>query len=61
MKKLLLFVATIFLMSSNVSYADCYEPTYFAIECDTQGFYPCATLPCNDDEGGETEKPKEIG
>jgi hypothetical protein len=59
MKKLLLMLSTIILMSSSVTYADCYEPTYFALECDSQGFDPCATLPCNDDDDKEVKK--EIG
>ncbi|RUA34614.1 MAG: hypothetical protein DSY77_04605 [Bacteroidetes bacterium] len=47
----LLFSATLFVF--NNSYGDCYEPTYYALECDTQGFDDCVTLPknsCDDEE-----------
>lgn len=48
MKKFLILFLGMSLISLSLSYGDCYEPTYHALECDSQGFDPCVTLPCND-------------
>jgi len=46
MKKFFIaFVFSAALIVVNNSYGDCYEPTYYALECDSQGFDDCATLP----------------
>ncbi len=50
MKKLFsVFALFLFFAVAFELNAACYEPTYPALECDSQGFDSCVNYPCKDD------------
>lgn len=49
MRKVIAIGTLCLLFSSFELNAACYEPTYPALECDSQGFDSCVNYPCKDD------------